>query len=170
MSIKEIRAICNNYGEAVFRMALAHLFEVGADRLRNVNVEEAVKEILASKTKNAIITGEMQVQILRCSCELANKEIMDILAFVKTDIGFSGVTVHPGIFIDFCSKRSGRLYTTYVAPSGTDEDQIEEVVDSIRQNLMNTCRDGNVSSVIRHEFNKKGIRLGVIQPDMTFEI
>lgn len=169
MSNNAICGIYKKYGEAVFRMALAHLFEVGADRLRHINVEETVREVMASD-KNAIITPEMQVAILRCSCELANKEVMDILAFVKTDIGFNGVTVHPGIFIDFCSKRSGRLYTTYVAPSGTDEEEIEEVVETIRKNLMQTSRDGNVAAVIRREFSKKGIHMSAIPSDMLFEI
>lgn len=170
MNINSIREICKKHGEAVFRMSLSHMVAVGADRLRNINVEEAVKEILATDNPKALITPQMQASILRCTCELAQQDLWDILAFVQTDIGIQGISVHPGVYVDFCDKQTGGKLCTCVLPAGTDEDLIEEVAEEIRKNKLPNSFGAQLSSLIRAEFRKKGIRVEPVGQDLGIEL
>lgn len=171
MKIKEIREICNKYGENVFRMALSHMVAVGSDQLRRANMEEAVKVILASDSQNALITPQMQVKILRCAYELArHHELWDILAFVQTDICIHGVTVHPGIIVDFYDGRSNKKCCTYVLPADTDEELIEEVTDAIRKKRSLHNYGGMLDAAVRTEFKEKGIALKPVGQDFGIEL
>lgn len=170
MKIKEIREICNKYGENVFRMALSHMVAVGSDRLQKANVEEAVKAILASDSQNALITPQLQVEILRCAYELAHHDLWDILAFVQTDIFIHGVTVHPGIIVDFYDGQSDKKCCTYVLPADTDEELIEEVADTIRKKRSLHNYGGMLDAAVRTEFKEKGIALKPVGQDFGIEL
>lgn len=169
MKITTIRNICKKYSEAVFRMALTHMVEVGADRLRNINVEEAVKEILASKQKS-ILTPAMQAEILRCACELAQQDLWDILAFVQTDISIQGVSIHPGVYVDFYDTRTDTKCCTYVLPADTSEDLIEDVADEIRKEKHALMSGNHLAELICSEFRKKGIRVEPVGQDLGIEL
>lgn len=170
MNIQPIRDICKKYGETVLRMSLSHMVAVGSDRLRNANVEEAVKVILASDSQNALITPQMQAEILRCACELAQQDLWDILGFVQTDIGIQGVVTHPGVIVDFYDGLSGRRYGTFVLPPDTDEELIEDVAAEIRNAKTSVSRGDQVPGIIRSEFQKKGIRPKVVGQDFGIEL
>ena len=170
MNINSIREICKKHGEAVFRMSLSHMVEVGADRLRNINVEEAVKEILASDNTKVFITPQMQVSILRCSCELAQQDLWDILAFVQTDIGIQGVSIHPGVYVDFYDTRTDTKCCTYVLPADTSEDLIEDVADEIRKARPARCNSAQLAELVQSEFRKKGIRVEPVGQDLGIEL
>lgn len=166
MKIKEIRNICKKYSEAVFRMALSHMVAVGSDRLRNINVEEAVKEILASDNPKAFITPQMQASILRCACELAQQDLWDILAFVQTDISIHGVVIHPGVIVGFYEGMGDKKYCTYVLPADTSEDLIEDVAEAIRNTRPAHCNNAQLAELVRSEFRKKSIRVKDIEEDL----
>ena len=170
MKITTIRNICKKYNEGVFRMALTHMVEVGADRLRNINVEEAVKEILASDNSKAFITPQMQASILRCACELALQDLWDILAFVQTDISIRGVSIHPGVYVDFYDTRTDTKCCTYVLPADTSEDLIEDVADEIRKEKHALMSGNHLAELICSEFRKKGIRVEPVGQDLGIEL
>lgn len=170
MKIKEIRGICRKYSEPVFRMALSHLAAEGIDHLKSVNVESAAQSILTTGS-NGLITPELQVMILKCSCELAQHELWDILAFVQTDIGIYGVTTHPGVIVDFYdTKDCHKKYCTFVMPPNTDEETIEEIADKIRKAKPAYCSDDQVVELIRKTFCKNGIHPSSIGQDFGIEI
>lgn len=170
MNINSIREICKKHGEAVFRMALSHMVAVGSDRLRSINVDEAVKEILASDNPKALITPQMQASILRCTCELAQQDLWDILAFVQTDIGIQGISIHPGVIVDFYDARTDTKCCTYVLPADTSEDLIEDVADEIRKEKHALMSGNPLRELIRAEFRKKGIRVEDVGQDLGIEL
>lgn len=169
MKIKEIREICKRYGEPVFRMALTHMTSVGTYHLQNTNIEETVKEIMESG-RNTFITPAMQVEILRCAGELAKHDLWDILSFVQMDIGIQGVTVHPGVIVDFFDSRTDKKCCTYVLPADIDEDLIEEVADTIRKKRSLHNYGGQIDAAIRTEFREKGVTVKPVGQDFGIEI
>lgn len=169
MKLDTIRAISKKHGENVFRMALTHMVEVGADRLRNINVEETVAEILATDCKS-LISPQMQASILRCAWELAQQDLWDILAFVQTDIGIQGISVHPGVIVDFYDKQRGVKCCTFVLPADTGDDQIEDVAEEIRKAKLPHCHDDQLAALIRTEFRKKGICVDAVKQDWGIEL
>lgn len=170
MKLEKIREISKKHGENVFRMALSHMVAVGADCLHNINVEEAVKEILASDEPAALITPQMQAAILRCAWELAQQDLWDILAFVQTDIGIQGISVHPGVIVDFYDQQRGVKCCTFVLPADTSDDQIEDVAEEIRKAKLPHCHDDQLAALIRTEFRKKGICVDAVKQDWGIEV
>lgn len=79
---KTIEKIYSNYGEVVFRMSLTHLFNIGADKLLNSNIEADCADLIANTPDNSIITGELAAQIHRCGAELAKIDVWEIFKFI----------------------------------------------------------------------------------------
>ena len=169
MRNNEIRDICKRYGENVFRMALSHMVAVGTDRLQNINVDETVKEIHATGG-NSLITPDMQAAILRCAYELAQKDLWDILAFVQTDIAIHGISIHPGVIVDFYDPWTETKCCTYVLPADTSEDLIEDVAEEIRKARPACCKSEQLADLIRTAFRKKGVRVENIGQDLGIEL
>lgn len=163
-----IKELYKKYGDIVFRMALSHLCHVGVDRIKDVNIEESVKEVLASPN-NTLIDNKLQAEILKCAYALAQLSLWDILAFVKTDVEISGVTVHPGIIVDFHNKSTGWNYATYVIPSGTNEDTIEEIAAEVREKNTLYSKE-KVQSMLVSAFRSRGIFLKPVEQDMSIGI
>lgn len=170
MKLNTIREICKEHGVAVFRMALSHMVAVGSDCLRNADMEKAVKVILASDDPKGLITPQMQTSILRCACELAQQDLWDILAFIQTDIGIQGISIHPGVYVDFYDTRTDTKCCTYVLPADTSEDLIEEVAEEIRRKKLPNIFGSQLSDLIRTEFRKKGIRVEAVGQDLGIEL
>lgn len=171
MRSNEIRDICKRYGESVFRMALSHMVAVGTDRLQNINVDETVKEIHATGG-NPLITPDMQAAILRCAYELAQKDLWDILAFIQTDITIHGISIHPGVIVDFFDSRTEKKCCTYVLPADTDEELIEEVAAEIRKAKSAAGQPGQAQTqyMICNEFKKRSIYPKQIGQDFGIEL
>ena len=169
MKNNEIRNIYKKFGEPVFRMALSHMVAIGSNRMKKVVIEDAVREILTAGS-NGLITHEMQIEILKCSWELAQHELWDILAFVQTDIGIQGVTIHPGVIVDFFDSRTDKKCCTYVLPADIDEDLIEEVADTIRKKRSLHNYGGQLDAAIRTELREKGVTVKPVGQDFGIEI
>lgn len=132
---KKISEINREYGENIFRMAITHLIQVGANNLKDADVEATCETIMQETPANYIMTPEFRCNILRCSVELAQEPIWDVLKYIKTDIGIDGVTVHPGVIVDFKQNATGNHIMTCVVPADTYDETLEEVVNAVEKKL-----------------------------------
>jgi len=84
-----LKTLERKYGDVLFRMALAHMVDVGARNLTDENVEAAIEQISAKDAADkdngavSIMTPEFQIQIVRCAVELAKFSIWDVLQYLK---------------------------------------------------------------------------------------
>jgi hypothetical protein len=92
---KEISDIENKYGDALFRMGLAHMVDVGIRHLTDENVEECFKQITANdeavRANGAvpIMTAEFQCEIVRCAAELAKFSVWKLFTYIKNHVAIS---------------------------------------------------------------------------------
>jgi len=92
---QEISAIENKYGHVLFRLALAHMVDIGIRHLTDENVEECFKQITAkdeeAKASGSIpiMTAEFQFEVVRCASELAKFGVWELFAYVKNYIAIS---------------------------------------------------------------------------------
>lgn len=154
---KNIKDIQKKYGENIFRMAITHLFETGVKALQDVDVEPICKKIIDETPESAIMTGELQADILRCAAELAKLSLWDVLRFVQTDVQIYGATVHPGVIIEF--RR-------------IDDEKIDEVTTCIEKKIAEHSSEKGAyrlpyEDFIKEGFKEFGIRPQAIVPDKT---
>ncbi len=170
---KTIKEIQKKYGEHVFRMSLTHLVDIGAKHLKDADVEKTCQVILEKTPKNAILTPELSADILRCSVELAQIPIWDVLKFIKTDIEISGATVHPGIVIEFRKNALGDFIYSGVAPADTDDGILDEIEEAISMKMETYEKEHgsfygfSYKDAIVQSFKEAGIRLTSPEPDKT---
>lgn len=119
-----IKQIYSKYGDFVFNCAVPHLMDLGARTLKEMDVETQCKKLIANTPDCAIVSGDVQADILRCSTELAQMKMNDILRFVQTDMRFIGTKIHPGRVISFVRKKTGARILNAVLPADTTDDQI----------------------------------------------
>lgn len=87
--MQAIRSLDEKYGNVVFRMAIAHLFDVGARHLTDEYVGESLCQINSeheatiANGKIAFMTPEFQHSILRCAAELSKHGVWDLFRYVK---------------------------------------------------------------------------------------
>ena len=135
MMNKKIGEISRKYGEHVFRMAITHLMQVGVDNLKDADVEAVCQKMMKETPENYIMTPEFRCNILKCSVDLAQIPVWDILKYIQTDIGIDGVTVHPGIIVNFRQNATCRELMTCVVPADTDDEKLEEAVNVVEKKL-----------------------------------
>lgn len=83
----KIDGVRNNYGDTVFRMALAHLFDAGCMHITAKAVENAKASIMAEEEKGIpIMTKEFRCALLDIALELAQFTIWDLLYYVKHEV------------------------------------------------------------------------------------
>ena len=98
-SIKAIRELENEYGLALFRMALTHLVDVGVRHLTDENVEESLNQIIVKDEEIKanggfpIMTVEFQSDIVHCAAELAKFSILDLFLYIKNHVHIDERTV-----------------------------------------------------------------------------
>ena len=132
---EKIMQIYNKYGDFVFNCAVSHLMDMGARNLQKMDIEAQCKKVVETTPDQSIVSGDVQADILRCSAELAQLKMSDILRFVQTDMRFVGVKIHPGRVVCFVRKKNGARILTAVLPAETTDDQIAKIsshVDSHR--------------------------------------
>lgn len=168
---KTIERIYKEYGEMVFRMGLTHLFNVGADKLLNSDIEADCADMIATTPANSLISGEMQAQIHRCGAALAKIDVWEIFKFIQTEIGIDSVQTHPGKFLRFQDRRTGHVITEFRVSCDTDKGDIYEVVKimGITANSLSPSQDV-LAECIHRAFRMKGIRPEPINYDFTFEL
>ena len=132
---KKVGEISRKYGEHIFRMAITHLMQVGVDNLKDADVEAVCKKVMKETPENYIMTPEFRCNILRCSVELAQIPVWDILKYIQTDIVIDGVTVHPGIIVNFRQNATCRELMTFAIPPDTDEETLEDAVNTVEKKL-----------------------------------
>lgn len=171
---KKIGEISRKYGEHVFRMAITHLMQVGVDNLKDADVEAVCKKMMRETPENYIMTPEFRCNILKCSVELAQIPVWDILKYIQTDIGIDGVTVHPGIIVDFKQNATCRPIMTCMLPPDTDEDTLDEVVKTVEDKLeVHIKKNGSgygfsFPSAIEDAFKTANVRIKNIPVDKTY--
>jgi len=88
--MKEITAVQDKYGLAVFNMGLTHLMDVGVRHMTDENIEAGINRILAEANNpnsgTPFITPKLQCGIIRCAAELAKFSIWELFAFIKKHI------------------------------------------------------------------------------------
>lgn len=132
---EKIMQIYNKYGDFVFNCAVPNLMDMGARILQKMDIEAQCQKVIETTPDQAIVSGDVQADILRCSAELAQLKMSDILRFVQTDMRFVGVKIHPGRVVCFVRKKNGARIMTAVLPAETTDDQIAKIcsrVDSHR--------------------------------------
>lgn len=89
---KELDAIKEGASEIIFRMAIAHLFDVGYRNLTQDNVKSAIEEIMKdekeSKKNGTIlaITPECLILIVETAYKLRDYSVWDLLKYIKRNI------------------------------------------------------------------------------------
>ena len=134
---EKIMQIYNKYGDFVFNCAVPHLMDMGARNLQKMDIETQCKKLIETTPDQAIVSGDVQADILRCAAELAQLKVNDILRFVQTDMRFFGTRIHPGRVVCFVRKNTGVRILNVVLPAETTDEQI----DLIRSRVDAHCND-----------------------------
>ena len=89
-SRQKIDTIRNTKGEALFRMALYHLLDVGYRNMTPENVKGAINDIRVNRDDtNSLMTNDFMIEILEIASDLATVDTTDLLIYVKKYITFS---------------------------------------------------------------------------------
>lgn len=84
----EIAKLENRYG-VYFRIALAHLFDVGCQNITPEAIKEMKVDILNAKQEQEgipVMTAEFKCQLLDIALELTEFSLWELLSYVKTDL------------------------------------------------------------------------------------
>ncbi len=90
-----IRAIENEYGLLAFNMAFTHLMEHGWKNFNEESVQAACEQIREEEAevkrqgKIVFMTANFQIGIMECSLALSKFSIMDLFAYIKTDMAIN---------------------------------------------------------------------------------
>ena len=131
---EKIKQIYDKYGDFIFNCAVPHLMDLGARALKKMDVEAQCKKLVETTPDTAIISGDVQADILRCAAELAQLKTNDILRFVQTDMSFHGTKIHPGRVVTFVKKKTGVRILNAVLPADTTDDQIALICSRVDAN------------------------------------
>ena len=121
---EKIMQIYNKYGDFVFNCAVPHLMDMGARTLQKMDIEAQCQKVIETTPDQSIVSGDVQADILRCSAELAQLKMSDILRFVQTDMRFVGTKIHPGRVVSFVKKETGKRILNVVLPAEATAEQI----------------------------------------------
>lgn len=174
--MKKIKEIWKKYNDYVFRLAVTHLFSVGIENLKNINIDVVAKECIENTPDNYPMTGEFRAQLMRCAYELAQLPMWDILKFVQTEIKIDNTTVHPNVFVQFRSASTNEEYLSFALPADTSEFDVEEIVERIDQlkeqhkSLHGSLYEFPYRKAIRSALEEKGIKAAELPVDHTIYI
>ena len=82
--IDEIR----RYGEAMFRMAISHLMDVGIRHLDEENVERTCEEIIKEDDSRLFVKNGFQCDLIRMAGELAKIEHIHLLVYIQREVTY----------------------------------------------------------------------------------
>lgn len=170
----QIREISKKHGEHMVRMAIDHVISVGVNNLKDVNADEICAKILRDTPANYIMTPEFRAELMRCAIELANVPIGDILKYIQTDMAYDGVTVHPGIILEFRQNATCNHIMTCIAPPDTEEEKLDEVYKVIESKIdaymekTGSCYGFSFTSAIEEAFREAKIRISDLPVDRAF--
>ena len=173
---ENVKAIFKKYGENTFRLGVTHLFTVGVNNLKDIDIENVCEQMIKTTPDNSIMTGEFRAEVLRCSVELAKEPLWEVLQYIQTNIGIDGVTVHPGIVLHFRRNACMDEIMTCVVPADTTEETLDNIIDSIEQKLEKYEKEhGNYygfsySDAIYDSFKEVDIKPESIPVDKTYYV
>ncbi len=130
---KELKIIQEKYGEDIFRLAITHLIHVGIEQFSKEDIDELCERALRESPDNAIMTGEYQVNILRCAHEICRFSVDDLLKFVKTDVSMAGIPPNLRLMIAFRANATERLIMSCMIPPDTDREILNDLTDEIER-------------------------------------
>ncbi len=90
-----IRAVENKYGVLAFNMAFSNLMEHGWKHFTEESVQAANEQIreeeaeIKRQGKTHFMTANFQIGIMECCLALSKFSIMDLFAYIKTDMAIS---------------------------------------------------------------------------------
>lgn len=176
MSIKAIKSteeIQKEYGVAVMNMAISTLLQKGTDFLKTANIENICRGLIITTPGNAIISGVMLADVMRCAAECAELPQMDILRYIKTSIDTEGVYVHEGKLIAFYNDETEENITSFFVPTDTDDCKLDDIAEEIAVTIRNVdydTDDSDIRTVINRAFRDANIETTYIKADITYDI
>lgn len=171
---KKINEIGKKYGEHMMRMAIDHVIGVGVNNLKDINADEVCAQILRDTPANYIMTPEFRAELMRCSIELAQIPIGDILKYIQTNMACDGVTVHPGIILEFRQNATCRHIMTCIVPAVTDEEMLDEVYQKIESAVeayldkKGSCYGFSFDKAIEDAFREARISIRAVPVDKAY--
>lgn len=137
---EKIIQIYNKYGDFVFNCAVPHLMDIGARTLQKMDLEVQCRKLIETTPAQAIVSGDVQADILRCAAELAQLKMNDILRFVQTDMRFVGTKIHPGRVVSFVKKETGKRILNVVLPAEATDEQIALICSRVEAHVNESYR------------------------------
>ena len=75
--------------DAVFRMAVSHLVDVGIRHLTEENIEETCNKIMQEDDTNHFMTNEFKCELVKMAGQLAQIDHIHLLVYVSTEMYYS---------------------------------------------------------------------------------
>ena len=171
---KQISELGKKYGEHMVRMAIDHVIGVGANNLKDVDADAVCKKILKETPENYIMTPEFRAELMRCAIELARNPIGDILKYIQTNMEYDGVTVHPGVILEFKQNATCKHIMSCVVPADTNDCTLDDVVKAVEGKAeayiseKGSAYGFSYCQAIEEAFKAAKIRLRDIPVDKTY--
>ena len=85
-SKKKIDEIRNRNHEAIFRMAISHLMDVGIRHLDEENIERTCEGIQKEDDSKAFMTNNFKCELIRMAGELAKIDHIHLLVYIQREV------------------------------------------------------------------------------------
>lgn len=122
--------------DAVFRMAISHLMDVGIRHLTEENIEQTCAKIMQEDDTNHFMTNEFKCALIKMAGELAKIDHICLLVYISTEMYYSVDGVSIGYqraiqlvqrCINWITSEVNRedAYNDLVSGIGFEEDELE---------------------------------------------
>lgn len=85
---KKLEELRNKNGEAMFRMAISHLIDVGIRNLTEENIKATCELLMKQDDTSSILTNEFQCGLVRLSGEIAKLDHIHVLVYIQNDVAY----------------------------------------------------------------------------------
>lgn len=132
---KHITKIEKRYGDMIISMALYHLLHVGIDHIEGANMQKLGDQVRKNTEKNAILTPEIQENILCCASDLARLGCYEFLRYVKLHYPMQGTTVREAKILRFLCNATEAPILDVLIPGDTSDELLEEVLETLNKEV-----------------------------------
>lgn len=95
----ESKKIINNIrarnDEAMFRMAISHLMDVGIRHLTEENVKHTCQQIMQEDDSHSFMTNQYKCDLVWLAHELAQIPHIDLLVYIQREVDYDVMDDHP---------------------------------------------------------------------------
>ena len=91
---KKLNAL-RGHDELLFRMAIAHLMDVGIRHLTEEKIESTCEGIMQEDDSHKFMTNEYACSIVRMAGEIAKLDHIEVLCYIQRKVAYD---IHDGIF------------------------------------------------------------------------